>query len=111
MKNYLESRKFYVLNEDGKLVYKVGEFETYSNCETIFINLELRAGWDYINPDENDVQGWCPANHFAEDLQFDIVSQYFIVEGMKEALEINGYTIMGEISPKLQDIINRHNEA
>ena len=29
MKHYLENHKFYVTNEDEKLVYKVGEFGTY----------------------------------------------------------------------------------
>lgn len=111
MKHYLENHKFYVLNEDAKLVYKVGEYETYHDSEGIHIHLELVAGWDYVNPDENDVQGWCPANRFVEDVQWEMVFQYFLVEGMKEALQENGYTILDKISPDLQRIINKHNEA
>ncbi len=111
MKHYLENHKFYVLNEDAKLVYKVGEYETYHDSEGIHIQLELVAGWDYVNPDENDVQGWCPADRFVEDVQWEMVFQYFLVEGMKEALEENGYTILDEISPDLQAIIDKHNEA
>lgn len=111
MRHYLENHKFYVMNEDEKLVYKVGEFESFSNHESIHIHLELVAGWDYVNPDYNDVQGWCSADRFVEDIQFEIVSQYFLKEGMEEALEENGYTILEEITPALQKIIDKHNEA
>ena len=55
MKHYLENQKFYVINEEEKLVYKVGEFETYVNADFITWELELVAGVDYINPDENDI--------------------------------------------------------
>lgn len=126
MKHYLESNKFYVMNEDAKLVYKVAEFETYGDAEFITVELELVAGWDYVNPDENDVQGWVGADRFVEDIQFEYVNQYFLVEGMKEALEANDYTILGnpekdgngfsiignreKFTPDLKAIIDKHNE-
>ncbi len=111
MRYYLENHKFYVLNESEKLVYKVGEYEAFHDSQGIHIHLELVAGWGYINPDENDIQGWCPANKFVEDMQSEMVFQYFLVEGMKEALQENGYTVLDKISPSLQFIINKHNEA
>lgn len=111
MKHYLENHKFYVMNEDSKLVYKVGEYETYHDSEGIHIHLELVAGWDYVKPDENDVQGWCSADNFVEDVQYEMVFQYFLVEGMKEALQENGYTVLEKITPSLQKIIDKHNEA
>lgn len=111
MKHYLENHKFYVQDESLGLVYKVGEFESFSNCTYLQINLELVAGWDYVNPDNNDVQGWCSADRFVEDVQFEMVSQYFLKEGMEEALQENGYTILENITPDLQKIINKHNEA
>ena len=111
MKHYLEDKKFYVTNADGKLVYKVGEFETYGNTDYILVELELVAGWDYVAPDHNDVQGWTPADNFVEDIQFEYVTQYFLVEGMKEALVENDYVILENITPDLQAIIDKHNEA
>lgn len=111
MKHYLENHKFYVVNDTGNFVYKVGEFETYGNTEYILINLELVAGWDYVNPDENDVQGWVSADNFVEDVQFEDVTQYFIKEGMEEALTENGYTILENITIDLQKVIDKHNEA
>lgn len=110
MKHYLEEHKFYVVNGEN-LVYKVGEFETYGNTNYILIELELVAGVDYINPDENDIQGFVPADRFIEDVQFEYVSQYFLEEGTKEALAENGYTVLEKITPDLQKIIDKHNEA
>ena len=112
MKHYLEYHKFYVVDADEKLVYKVGECN-FHGYEAIQVHLELVAGWDYINPDYNDVQGWCTADKFIEDVQHEYINQYFLVEGMKEALEENGYRILkeNEITPRLQAIIDKHNEA
>lgn len=111
MKKYLENNKFYVVDEAEKLVYKVGEFSVYDNSTAIEIHLELVAGWDYVNPDENDIQGWCPANRFIEEVQDEYINQYFLVEGMKESLQENGYTVLEKINPKLQAIIDKHNKA
>lgn len=111
MAQYLGNHKFYVVNDAENLVYMVNQFEAYYNSEAIHIHLELVAGWDYVNPDENDVQGWCPADRFVEDVQTEIIAQYFLVEGMKEALTENDYTILENITPDLQKIIDKHNEA
>lgn len=111
MKHYLENHKFYVVNDTENLVYKVSEFEVYDNHDGIHIHLELVAGWDYVNPDENDVQGWCPADKFVDDVQTEIIAQYFLVEGMKEALAANDYTVLENITPDLQKIIDKHNEV
>lgn len=112
MKNYLGNHKFYVMNPDEKLVYKVNEFEVYYNSEAIHIYLELVAGWDYVNPDENNIQGWVGAENFVEDIQSEIVTQYFLKEGMEEALTENDYTILKEenIPMSLQKIIDKHEE-
>ena len=110
MKHFLEKHKFYVVNDTEKLVYEVNNFETYGDADFISIELELVAGWDYVNPDENDIQGWVPADNFIEDIQFEYVSQYLIKEGMEEALQENGYTILKNIAPNLQKIIDKHNE-
>ena len=111
MKHYLENYKFYVINEDEKLVYKVGKFETYGNANFITVELELVAGWDYVNPDYNDVQGWVSADRFVEDIQYEYINQYFLEEGMKEALTENDFKVLENITPDLQAIINKHNEA
>ena len=110
MRHYLEGKKFYVINGEN-LVYKVGEFETYGNTDYILWELELVAGLDYVNVDYSDIQDWVGADNFVEDVQYEYVSQYFLAEGAKEALEANGYTVLEEIDFNLQDIIDKHNEA
>ena len=111
MLHYLENNKFYVIDDEDRLVYKVATYETFDGCTYLQINLELVAGWDYINPDENDEQGWCPAEKFMEEVQSETVNQYFLKEGMEEALEAHDFTIMNALSPKLKAIIDKHNEA
>lgn len=111
MKHYLENHKFYVTNEAENLVYKVGEFETYGNADFITLELELVAGLDYVNPDESDIQDWVEAENFVEDIRYEYVNQYFLKEGAEEALKENGYTVLKNITPNLQKIIDKHEEA
>lgn len=94
--NYINS-KIYVRNNDN-LIYVVESVTSYNNgCDYLQVNLKLVAGIDYINPDENDVQCWCSANNFVEEVQEDSINQYFIKESMIEALENNDYTIVENV--------------
>ena len=94
--NYIDS-KIYVRNNDN-LIYVVESVTSYNNgCDYMQVNLKLVAGIDYINPDENDMQGWCSANNFIEEVQEDSINQYFIKESMIEALENNDYTIVENV--------------
>lgn len=92
MKAYMNA-PIYAVSED-KLAYKVSGIEIYDNQNYISVELELVAGWDYVDPDTSDIQGWCPAERFVEDVQYDFVIQYFVEESMTEALEANGYTVL-----------------
>lgn len=67
--------------------------------------MELVACWDYKNPDENDVQGWCPADHACEDVQDETVQCLIFKESIETALEENGYEIM-DVLPSGIDWIN-----
>lgn len=94
--NYIDS-KIYVRNNDN-LIYIVESVTSYNNgCDYMQVNLKLVAGIDYINPDENNMQGWCSANNFVEEVQEDSINQYFIKESMVEALENNDYTIVENV--------------
>lgn len=90
---YLGDNAIYVKNDD-KLVYKVESVEIYDNYNSLRLNLKLVCGWDYVNPDYNDVQGWCPADRFIEDVQSEMEICYFLKESVKECLEDNGYEIL-----------------
>ena len=93
MKTYLESKAIYVKNDD-KLVYKVESIETYDGYDSLRLNLVLVCGWDYVNPDENDIQGWCSADRFIGDVQDVQEFCYVMEESIKECLEANGYKIL-----------------
>ena len=95
MRAYLSDHKLYVKNNDN-LIYVVDSFDCYDNHPYIGVHLQLVAGWDYLNED-SDMQGWCHADRFIEDIQTDYINQYFLVESMKESLEENGYKVMDEL--------------
>ena len=99
MITYLENKTIYVKN-DEEFIYKVASFETYDNTDTIYLNLELVAGINYINPDESDIVNYVPANRFTEDIQNETVVQYLFKEGMTKALEETGYRIIEKL-PKI----------
>lgn len=105
---YLEGKKFYVKNEEN-FIYEVKSFEAYDGYNTLHFNLELVAGWDYINPDMNDIQGYVPADRFVEDLQSETVIQYFMEESLKECMEANDYEVLEKLSPELQAIVDKAN--
>lgn len=105
---YLEGKKFYVKNEEN-FIYEVKSFEAYDGYNTLHFNLELVAGWDYINPDMNDIQGYVPADRFVEDLQSETVIQYFMEESLKECMEANDYEVLEKLSPELQAIVDKSN--
>jgi membrane peptidoglycan carboxypeptidase len=110
MKRYLENHSIYVINGEN-LVYKVGEYEAFDNADYLLFELELVAGLDYVDVDYSDIQDWVSADNYIDDVQYEYINQYFLVEGTKEALEANGYTILTEIDYNLQAIIDKHNEA
>lgn len=109
MKKYLENYKFYVQDDDKK-IYEVGSFEVYDGYKSIHLNLELVAGWDYVNPDYNDIQGYVPADRFIDDVQCETVIQYFLEESATEALESDGYYII-TLPESVQKIIDERKEA
>lgn len=99
---YLEKKAIFAKNEDN-LVYRLKSMEMYDGYDSLRLNLVLVCGFDYINPDISDEQGWCPANKFIEDVQDTQEICYIMSESIKECLEVNGYEILEECPIKLQD--------
>lgn len=69
----------------------------YDRQSYLTVNLVLIAGYDYINSDENDIQGYVTASNFVESVQDETVIQYYIVESMKQCLVDNGYEILDKL--------------
>lgn len=95
MNVYLENNKLYVKTANN-LIYAVDSFEPFHGMSYNKLHLQLVAGVDYLNED-SDVQGWCPASNFVEDMQEEWVLQHFMEEGMKEALTENDYIILDKL--------------
>lgn len=92
-KIYLTNNEIYVKTESN-LLYKT-ESIVMHDCESyLTVNLELVAGYDYINPDENNIQGYISASNFVDSVQTESVVQYYMVESMKRCLIDNGYEIL-----------------
>lgn len=105
MKVYFNSFKKYAYNKEDKLIYEVIGLDTFDNADYAHVVMELVACWDYINPDENDIQGWCPAGRMCEEVQDERVQCCIFKEGIETALEENGYTVLDEL-PSSIDWIN-----
>ena len=64
------------------------------------VNLNLVCGWDYINPDENDIQGYVSSDKFIDNVQYDLCSWLYWDESLKECLIDNDYEIVEKL-PKI----------
>lgn len=96
MKVYLENKYFYVQNED-KLVYKVVSYDGFDGRDFLRYDLELVCGWKRNR--------WHPAEKFSEDVQTEMVLQYFFKEGLEECLEANDYTIIKENPMEEREVV------
>lgn len=84
----------YVINEE-KMIYKISRYrELQSSTLGFTYDLDLVAGYDYINSDENDIQGFVEAKNFTDDVQSDILTVYPLSESLGERLEESGYTVI-----------------
>lgn len=95
MKAFLNNEKIYVKNEDN-LIYQVKSVNMYDNTNYLTVDLELVAGYDYVNPDHSDKQGYVSAERFVESVQNESVVVYFLEESVKEVLEAN-YEILEKL--------------
>ena len=88
----------YVENAD-KLIYKVSELK-WSDGNYMLVGLELVCGYDYIDTDNSDLQGYIKATNFIEEVQDDFFTFLYMEESLTECLEDNSYTITKEL-PKI----------
>lgn len=81
----------YLTNED-RLIYKLVEIEELdSNDLCMVVNLELIAGWDYINPDESNAQGYVSAENFVDDVQLEQFTFLPESETLKDCYHENNF--------------------
>lgn len=87
--------ELHVISADKKFIYKVESYRQLDSSEIAFLyNLELVAGYDYINPDENDVQGYVSKENFVENVHLEQMTFYPMSETLEEVLNFNDYTVI-----------------
>lgn len=87
-----------IVKDSNNLIYDVSIGAIEKNY--FILELNLLCGYDYINRDENDIQGYISSNNFTDDVQCYEHVCYFLDESVKECLEENGYILLKKI-PKI----------
>jgi hypothetical protein len=82
-----------ILAQKDGLIYEVTKVRVHDQRNlSLTYDLELICGYDYVNPDESDIQGWVSPNNFVEDVQDDTILVYFD-ESLKDRLIEEGFSI------------------
>lgn len=91
-------KKLYVENSD-RLIYELKDIEVMGNG-LAYLYLDLVCGYDYVNPDESDKQGYVDKSKFVEEIWGEIVSCDVMAESFVKALNDNGFHIVKDL-PKI----------
>ena len=92
------SKELYVENAD-RMIYKLQDIELKENG-LAYLYLDLVCGYDYVDPDNSDLQGYVDNSRFVEEVQHEIVSCDILAESLLNALNNDGYHIL-KILPKI----------
>lgn len=95
---------------DNQVLYAL-VYDSYEDKQ--FINNDSYVRWslvpvaiyDYIDPDNSDVQGWLQEYPTIENIQSDGIVQYLFSESLEEALNQFAYSLIdvGEVYLKIYD--------
>lgn len=92
------SKQIYVENRDN-LIYEVKSIDLHPNAMA-YLHLDLVCGYDYVDPDNSDLQGYVDKSNFVEEVQHETISCDFINESLRIAVSLDGYNIRKEL-PKI----------
>lgn len=82
----------YFMKEDSKLIYRVDSVEEVGSfTHALRYNMSLVAGYDYVEPDYSDKQGWVSKEAFVEEIQDEDLLVYPLEESLLENAESEGY--------------------
>ena len=86
--------EIHVITEE-KMIYKIESVRQLDSKEYgLLYNLELVAGYDYVNPDLSDAQGFVNADRFIDDVQLHSFTLYPMEENLGERLEEEGFKVI-----------------
>ena len=91
------AKKFYAVSEDS-FIYEVSfDRELSSREHCLSYNVEMIAGYDYINPDENDLQGYVTPDRFNHN-GISALTLFPLSETLTERLADEGLRVIENIS-------------
>lgn len=85
----------YVMHTEDKMIYTLKKEMRADGW--IDLTLELVCGWDYINADESDAQGFVGKDNFVEEAEFEYLSCDIMNESIIQVLAENGYRVIENI--------------
>jgi len=86
--------ELHVITEE-RMIYKIESVRQLDSKQYgLLYNLELVAGYDYVNPDLSDAQGFVNADNFIDDVQLHSFTLYPMEETLEERLEEEGFKVI-----------------
>lgn len=85
----------YVMHTEDKMIYKL---QTEMRADGwLDLTLELVCGWDYIDADESDAQGFVGKEYFVEEAEFEYLSCDIMNESIMQVLNENGLKVIEKL--------------
>lgn len=94
------SKRLFVENSDH-LIYELKDIELMENG-LAYLYLDLVCGYDYIDPDNSNEQGYVDKSNFVEEAHHEIVSCDVLKESLVKAFNDDGYNVLEKL-PKIYD--------
>lgn len=96
----------FLVKKDG-LIYEVKVPSVICSTDmSLIYNLALVCGFDYIDPDNNDLQGWVDASRFTSHVQDEDILVLFD-ESLSDRLKEEGFEIIKNL-PKIHVLKSEH---
>lgn len=85
----------YVMHTEDKMIYKLQKEMRADGW--LDLTLELVCGWDYIDADESDAQGFVGKEYFVEEAEFEYLSCDIMNESIMQVLNENGLKVIEKL--------------
>ncbi|AMW62741.1 hypothetical protein DIGNKC_272 [Bacillus phage DIGNKC] len=94
------SGELYAINEEETMIYKLESFNQMSMNKDfgLSVDMELIAGYDYVEMDYSNKQGWVSKEGFVETTHNETFTFYPFVETLAEALKEAGFKQLSTIA-------------
>lgn len=85
----------HVLHAEDNLIYRIDSLRELGSSGLGFLyTLELVAGYDYINPDYSNAQGYVGKDNFVDDVHSVDFTVYPLEESLGERLKEEGFEVI-----------------